>query len=57
MTAGRAAGVFVECREPEGVRLREALALDVPSLIVLPIDYSIDLAPSGELSEQTVARS
>jgi acetolactate synthase-1/2/3 large subunit len=38
-----------------GQRLREALALDVPSLIVLPIDYSIDVAISEELGAETVA--
>jgi acetolactate synthase-1/2/3 large subunit len=38
-----------------GQRLREALALDVPSLIVLPIDYSIDVAISEELGRETVA--
>ena len=32
-----------------------ALALDVPSLIVLPIDYSIDVAISEELGQETVA--
>ena len=36
-------------------RLREALALDVPSLIVVPIDYSIDVAMSEELGAETVA--
>jgi acetolactate synthase-1/2/3 large subunit len=36
-------------------RLREALALDVPSLIVVPIDYSIDVAISEELGAETVA--
>ena len=36
-------------------RLREALALDVPSLIVLPIDYSLDVAISEELGTETVA--
>jgi acetolactate synthase-1/2/3 large subunit len=36
-------------------RLREALALDVPTLIVLPIDYSIDVAISEELGTETVA--
>ena len=40
-----------------GRHLSEALALDVPSLIVLPIDYSIDLALSGEASGQAVART
>jgi acetolactate synthase-1/2/3 large subunit len=38
-----------------GSRLKEALALDVPSLIVLPIDYSIDVAISEELGAETVA--
>ena len=38
-----------------GPRLREALALDVPSLIVLPIDYSLDVAISEELGQETVA--
>ena len=38
-----------------GERLRHALALDVPSLIVLPIDYSIDVAISEELGTETVA--
>ena len=37
-----------------GTHLRHALGLDVPSLIVLPIDYSIDVAISEELGEQTV---
>jgi acetolactate synthase-1/2/3 large subunit len=36
-------------------RLAEALALDVPSLIVVPIDYSIDIAISRELGAETVA--
>jgi acetolactate synthase-1/2/3 large subunit len=36
-------------------RLEQALALDVPSLIVLPIDYSIDVAISEELGRETVA--
>lgn len=35
--------------------LRQGLALDVPSLIVLPIDYSIDVAISEELGTETVA--
>ena len=38
-----------------GERLRQALALDVPSLIVLPIDYSLDVAISEELGAETVA--
>jgi acetolactate synthase-1/2/3 large subunit len=37
------------------VRLRQALTLDVPSVIVVPIDYSIDVAISRELGTETVA--
>ena len=36
-------------------RLTQALALDVPSMIVVPIDYSIDVAISRELGAETVA--
>ncbi|MDQ6731021.1 MAG: acetolactate synthase large subunit [Actinomycetota bacterium] len=36
-------------------RLRAALALDVPSVIVVPIDYSVDVAISRELGAETVA--
>jgi acetolactate synthase-1/2/3 large subunit len=35
--------------------LEHALGLDEPSLIVLPIDYSIDVAISEELGQETVA--
>jgi acetolactate synthase-1/2/3 large subunit len=38
-----------------GQRLRHALGLDMPSLIVVPIDYSIDVAISEELGRETVA--
>jgi acetolactate synthase-1/2/3 large subunit len=38
-----------------GRHLRHALSLDVPSLIVVPIDYSIDVAISQELGTETVA--
>jgi acetolactate synthase I/II/III large subunit len=38
-----------------GERLRHALTLDVPSLIVVPIDYSLDVAISEELGTETVA--
>jgi acetolactate synthase-1/2/3 large subunit len=38
-----------------GARLRHALTLDLPSLIVVPIDYSIDVAISEELGTETVA--
>jgi len=44
-----------ESADDFGARLRHALALDVPSLIVLPIDYSIDVAISEELGVETVA--
>jgi acetolactate synthase I/II/III large subunit len=44
-----------ESADEFGERLRQALALDVPSLIVLPIDYSIDVAISEELGTETVA--
>jgi acetolactate synthase-1/2/3 large subunit len=36
-------------------RLQGALALDVPSLIVVPIDYSVDVAISRELGSEIVA--
>jgi acetolactate synthase I/II/III large subunit len=36
-------------------RLREALDLDLPSLIAVPIDYSIDVAISEQLGAETVA--
>src|SRR3954454_17395459 len=35
--------------------LQHALSLDVPSLIVLPIDYSLDVAISEELGTETVS--
>jgi acetolactate synthase-1/2/3 large subunit len=38
-----------------GERLRTALTLDLPSLIVVPIDYSVDVAISRELGAETVA--
>jgi acetolactate synthase-1/2/3 large subunit len=38
-----------------GERLRHALTLDVPSLLVLPIDYSLDVAISEELGAETVS--
>jgi acetolactate synthase-1/2/3 large subunit len=44
-----------EAVEDLGRHLRHALELDVPSLIVLPIDYSIDVAISDELGVETVA--
>ena len=44
-----------EAVEDFGRHLRHALTLDLPSLIVLPIDYSIDVAISEELGTETVA--
>ena len=45
------------CEDVEdlGRHLRHALSLDLPSLIVVPIDYSIDVAISEELGTETVA--
>ena len=45
------------CESPDDFpdRLEQALAADLPSLIVLPIDYSIDVAISEELGRETVA--
>jgi acetolactate synthase-1/2/3 large subunit len=37
-----------------GRYLRHALTLDTPSVIVVPIDYSIDVAISEELGTETV---
>jgi acetolactate synthase-1/2/3 large subunit len=45
----------LERPEQLGERLRQALALDLPSLIVVPIDYSLDITLSGELGRETVA--
>jgi acetolactate synthase-1/2/3 large subunit len=36
-------------------RLRDSLALDLPSLISVPIDYSVDVAISEQLGAETVA--
>jgi acetolactate synthase I/II/III large subunit len=44
-----------EAVEDFGERLRHALTLDLPSLIVLPIDYSLDVAIVEELGTETVA--
>jgi acetolactate synthase-1/2/3 large subunit len=45
------------CESPDDfpARLREALDQDLPSLIVLPIDYSLDVAFVQELGTETVA--
>jgi acetolactate synthase-1/2/3 large subunit len=47
------------CQAPEdfGKHLRHALTLDLPSLIVLPIDYSMDVAFATELGDETVANT
>ncbi|HWT22444.1 MAG TPA: acetolactate synthase large subunit [Solirubrobacteraceae bacterium] len=45
----------IEAVDDFGPTLRRALSLDVPSLIVLPIDYSLDVAISQELGTETVA--
>jgi acetolactate synthase-1/2/3 large subunit len=45
----------IEAVDDFGPTLRRALDLDVPSLIVLPIDYSVDVAISHELGTETVA--
>jgi acetolactate synthase I/II/III large subunit len=50
MPAWRCEGV-----EDLGRHLRHALTLDAPSLIVVPIDYSIDVSISEELGTETVA--
>jgi acetolactate synthase I/II/III large subunit len=44
-----------ESTEDFGRHLQHALGLDVPSLIVVPIDYSIDVAISEELGTETVS--
>jgi acetolactate synthase I/II/III large subunit len=44
-----------ESADDFGARLRHALTLDLPSLIVLPIDYSLDVAISEELGAEIVS--
>jgi acetolactate synthase-1/2/3 large subunit len=46
------------CESVEGYRdrLAAALELDVPSLIALPIDYSVDIAVATELGTETTTR-
>jgi acetolactate synthase-1/2/3 large subunit len=44
-----------EAVEDLGRHLRHALSLELPSLIVVPIDYSLDVAISEELGTETVA--
>jgi len=45
------------CAGPDdfGRHLHHALTLDLPSLIVLPIDYSSDVAFAHQLGDETVA--
>jgi len=43
-----------ESADDFGTHLRHALNLELPSLIVLPIDYSIDVAITEELGTETV---
>ncbi|WP_028064398.1 acetolactate synthase large subunit [Solirubrobacter soli] len=43
-----------ESVEDFGRHLRHALSLDLPSLIVVPIDYSLDVSISEELGTETV---
>jgi acetolactate synthase-1/2/3 large subunit len=47
------------CQGPDdfGKHLQHALTLDLPSLIVLPIDYSMDVAFASELGDQTLANT
>jgi hypothetical protein len=47
-------GEQLDVLEDYGRRLAEALELDVPSLIVVPIDYSPNLAIADELGAETV---
>src|SRR3954468_8292893 len=47
----------IESTDDFGPTLRRALGLDLPSLIVLPIDYSVDVAISEELGTETVVRT
>jgi acetolactate synthase-1/2/3 large subunit len=44
-----------ETVEDFGRHLRHALSLELPSLIVVPIDYSLDVSISEELGTETVA--
>jgi len=47
------------CQEPDDFdrHLRHALTLDVPSLIVVPIDYSLDVALTQELGADTLTHT
>jgi acetolactate synthase-1/2/3 large subunit len=49
------AGFRCESVDDFSAHLRQALDLDVPSVIVVPIDYSLDVGISEELGTETVA--
>jgi acetolactate synthase-1/2/3 large subunit len=40
-----------------GRHLQHALTLDLPSLIVLPIDYSVDVTFAQALGDETLANT
>jgi acetolactate synthase-1/2/3 large subunit len=48
-------GFRCESVDDFGEHLRAALGLDVPSIVVAPIDYSIDIALQEKLGTETVA--
>jgi hypothetical protein len=43
---------FVRSLDELAVRLTHALALDRPSLIVVPVDYSLDVSIADEFGEE-----
>ena len=47
--------MHVDCGIEFARHLEHALTLDIPSLIVVPIDYSMDVTISEELGTETVA--
>jgi acetolactate synthase-1/2/3 large subunit len=48
-------GFRCETVEDFGAHLRRCLELDVPSILVAPIDYSMDIALQEQLGTETVA--
>jgi acetolactate synthase-1/2/3 large subunit len=48
-------GWRIERADEFSERLTHALSLDVPSVIVVPIDYSLDVAFAAGLGDETVA--
>ena len=48
-------GFKCESVEDVGANLRRALELDVPSIVVIPIDYSTDVTISEELGKETAS--